>query len=346
MQLSRWGWSPEWRSEFEKLKGRSGAAVLYPARVARHDRTGYLVVHEDGDAFARLPGHLREEPPAVGDWIALDPRDPPTIRALLPRRSAFVRQAAGREAKPQFVAANVDVLFLVAGLDGDLNARRLERYLVLAVESGARAVVVLNKADLAEDAEAAAADVRAIAGDAPIVVTSAQTMLGIHAIRGMVPPGVTAAFLGSSGVGKSSLVNALVGTATVGTGLLRAKDGRGRHTTTARHLIPIPEGGILLDTPGMREIHLWDAETGIAAVFDDIETLARGCRFRDCAHDREPGCAVRASAIPERIEAWRKLQREAASAARRADVARSRADARAWGKMGRESLRAKRDRLS
>ena len=342
MHLANWGWSPERQLEFERLNDPS----LAPARIARHDRTGYLAVHEGGEAFARLSGHLRADPPAVGDWIALDARDPPTIRHALLRAGAFTRAAAGRESRAQVVAANVDLLLIVCGLDGDLNLRRLERYLVLAADSRARPVVVLSKADLATDLDARIGDVRAIAGGAPILAASAATGAGIDAIRALVAPGVTAALVGSSGVGKSSLVNALLRDDALPVGALRSKDGRGRHTTTARHLLPLPGGGVLLDTPGMRELALWDAEEGIAAVFADVDALAAHCRFRDCAHATEPGCAVRDAVAPERLASWRKLRREAESAARRADVARSRADARAWGKMAKRTLDAKRDRRS
>lgn len=341
MDLHQWGWSPELQQAFDLLD----TPHLAPARVARHDRTGYLVVHPGGEAFARLPGHLRGDPPAVGDWVALDARDPPTLRARLPRRGAFTRAAAGREARAQVVAANVDVLFIVTSLDGDLNLRRLERYLVLAASSGAKPVVVLNKADVATDVEARVADVQAVAAGAPVVLASARTGAGVDALAARVPAGSTAAFVGSSGVGKSSLVNRLRGEDAMETGEVRAKDGRGRHTTTARHLVELPGGGILLDTPGMRELALHDAEEGVVAMFADVEALAVRCRFRDCAHDREPGCAVREEVGPERLASWRKLQREAAAAALRNDNAAARKAAREWGRMGRGSMEAKRERL-
>lgn len=340
MDLHQWGWSPDLQQAFGLLEH-----TLTPARVARQDRTGHLVVHAGGEGFARLPGHLRAEPPAVGDWVGLDLREPPTIRAVLPRRSAFTRQAAGRETRAQVVAANVDVLFIVAGLDGDLNLRRLERYLVLAAASGARPILVLNKADAADAVEERLAEVRAVAAGATILLASARTGAGVDALARLVPAGVTAAFVGSSGVGKSSLVNRLRGEEAMETGALRAKDGRGRHTTTARHLLELPGGGILLDTPGMRELALLDVEEGVAAVFGDIDELAAGCRFRDCAHDREPGCAVRAAVSAERLDSWRKLQREAAAAARRGDAAATRRAAREWGRIARRSVDAKRERL-
>jgi ribosome biogenesis GTPase len=355
--LESWGWSPALQASFEGI----GTPHLAPSRVVRQNKTGYLVVHAGGEAFARLGGSarrrrdekawpaghaglprpLREDPPAVGDWVALDPQDPPTIRTLLPRRTAFTRQAAGREARAQVVAANVDILYVVAGLDGDLNLRRLERYLAVGATSGARVVVVLNKADLAAPDDPRIAEVRAIASE--VVLVSAATGAGVEVLR--PARGETAAFVGSSGVGKSSLINRLLGEEALPTQRLRAKDGRGKHTTTARHLLQVPGGGVVLDTPGMREFALWDAEEGVAAVFDDVTALAQSCKFSDCAHESEPGCAVRDAVSPERLASWRKLRREAAASALRADVAASRAAARAWGKMARDTVRAKEERL-
>lgn len=334
MELSQWGWGPAFQRAFDAL----GGADLVPARVARQDRTGYLVVHEKGEAFARLPGHLRDTPPAVGDWVALDAREPATIRALLPRRGAIVREDPGERSREQVVAANVDVLFIVASADAPVNDRRIERYLVLAASAGARPVVVLNKADLADAVPPAREDVATH-------VTSATTGAGMDTLRALVPEGTTAAFVGPSGVGKSSLVNALLGAQALDTREVRASDHKGRHTTTARHLLPLPGGGVLLDTPGVRELGVWDAGAGVAAVFADVEELALQCRFRDCAHETEPGCAIRGNVAEERLASWRKLKREAAAAALRADAAASRKAARTWGKMGRDTMRGKRERL-
>ncbi|HUR68289.1 MAG TPA: ribosome small subunit-dependent GTPase A [Candidatus Thermoplasmatota archaeon] len=364
MDLRQWGWTPELQAHWEGL----GTRHLAPGRVARQDKTGYLVVHARGadapggadasadapSTFARLPGHLRERAPAVGDWVALDvappdaatdpsaPRfaaEPATIRALLPRRGVIARAAAGEEGSAQVVAANVDVLFIVASLDGALNVRRIERYLVMAASAGARPVLVLNKADLGAPEGSGAAP-----PGVEVVTTSAATGAGLEALRALVPAGVTAAFVGPSGVGKSSLVNALLGVDALATSEVRASDRKGRHTTTARHLLALPGGGVLLDTPGVRELGVWDAGEGVSEVFSDIEALAAGCKFSDCKHANEPGCAVRGQVAPERFAAWEKLKREAASAALRADARASREQARKWGKMGRDAMRAKEER--
>lgn len=338
MQLTSWGWTPQHQQEFDRV----AQPGLVPARVARQDRTGWLVAHEGGDAFARITGRLKDDPPVVGDWVALDLTDPPTLRALLPRRTAFVRTAAGRETRAQVVAANVDVALLVAGLDGDLSLRRLERYLVLAAQSGARPVVVLNKADLRADRDEVLREVVAVARGADVLVVSARTGEGVDALRALVPAGVTAVLLGSSGVGKSSLANALLGAAALPTAEVRAHDSHGRHTTSARHLLPLPGGGCLLDTPGMRELQLTADEGGLREAFGEVEELALRCRFRDCGHETEPGCAVRDAVPPERLAAWRKLQRETAAQARRADVASERAESRKWGRMHRNATEGKR----
>lgn len=337
MPLTQWGWSPELEEAFRPYEG-----TLSPARVVRVDRTGYLVVHTGGEVFARLAGHEHDDPPAVGDWIALDPASA-TIAAILPRHGTIARQAAGRESRAQVLAANVDVLLVVAGLDGDLNLRRLQRYLILGAASKVPLVVVLNKADVHDAPEKARAQVEALGVRA--ILVSATTGAGLDALRALIPPGVTAALMGSSGVGKSSLANRLLGEEALETGALRKKDKKGRHTTSARYLLPVPGGGVLLDTPGMREVALWDAEEGVAEVFADIEALVARCKFRNCAHDTEPGCAVRDGVTPERLAQWRKLQREAASLARRADVAAERKQGRAWGKMGTAAMQGKRERL-
>jgi ribosome biogenesis GTPase len=294
-----------------------------PARVAAQHRGGYVVYGEGGDRPAEVAGQLRHaalgpaDLPAVGDWVAVrDAEDAAaaTILALLPRRTAFSRKAAGDETVEQVLAANVDVVFLVGAFGADLNVRRLERYLAAGWESGADPVIVLNKSDLADDLAGATAEVEAVAFGLPVHVVSAADGTGLDALARHLEGNRTAALLGSSGVGKSSLVNRLLGRDRQDVAALRA-DGRGRHTTTYRELIPLPGGGLLLDTPGMRELGLWDAGDGLDQTFEDVAALAAGCRFSDCAHEGEPGCAVLAAVedgrLPtERLESYRKLLRE------------------------------------
>jgi len=307
-----------------------------PARAAVEHRIEYVVYTAHGELRAELAGRLRhdEEHPAVGDWLAVAARPDEgraTINAILPRRSAFVRKVAWAETKPQVVAANVDVVFVVCGLDLNYNIRRIERFLTLAWESGAQPVVLLTKADLCDDVEAYVLEVESVAFGVPVHAVSAPHGDGVETVRSYIPHGKTAALLGSSGVGKSTLVNALVGEEVLATNEVR-EDGRGRHTTSHRELVPLPEGGVVLDTPGMRELQLWDAASGLESAFQDLDALAGECRFSDCAHGREPGCAVRAALASgtldvERFESWRKLQRELERLARKQD-ARARSDAR------------------
>jgi ribosome biogenesis GTPase len=316
------------------------AEGLVPGRVvAGHTR--YLrVATAEGETLAELAGSLRhqarsgEELPAVGDWVALRPGADPSsavIQAVLPRRAAFVRRAAGTRTVAQVLAANVDTVFLVMGLDGDFNLRRIERALVLAWDSGATPVLLLNKADLCPDVEEKRAEVERIASNVPVCVVAAKPGEGLAALAPWLQPGRTVVLLGSSGVGKSTLVNALVGTELLAVQEIR-EDGRGRHTTSHRQLVPLPDGGMMLDTPGMRELQLWDADSGMEAAFQDLESLAGQCRFADCSHGREPGCAVRAALAEgtldvERFESWRKLQRELERLARKQD-GRARSEAR------------------
>jgi ribosome biogenesis GTPase len=257
--------------------------------------------------------------PAVGDWVAVRPPASPTepglIRAILPRRSKFSRKAAGSRTDEQVVAANVDTVFLMTGLDGDFNPRRIERYLAAGWESGAEPVLVLSKADLSEDLAERVQEVETIALGAPVFAVSSRTGQGMEALAPYLRPGRTVSVLGSSGVGKSTLINFLLGRDVQKTGGVRASDDRGRHTTTHRALFVTPSGALLLDTPGMRELQLWEADEGLGATFADIEDLAEGCRFNDCAHEGTPGCAVEAAVVegalaPGRLESYRKLQRE------------------------------------
>jgi len=316
--LDSLGWTPALEDQFAPY----AADGLEPARVAVEHRGAYLLYNRRGEEAAELAGRLRHaaaergELPAVGDWVAATPTDPALINAVLPRRTKFSRMAATANGRTieQVVAANVDTVFLTAGLDGDLNVRRLERYLALGWESGAEPVVVLTKADLCENVDAALLDVESVAIGVPVHAVSNLTGDGVEELGAYFAPGRTVAALGSSGVGKSSLVNALAGKELMATGDLRA-DGRGRHTTTNRQLLRLPNGGLFLDTPGMRELRLWESEEGLAQTFDDVGAAAARCRFADCSHAQEPGCGVRAaldegSLAHDRYESWRKLQNE------------------------------------
>ena len=313
MNLYDLGWSDQLESEFEP----HAAAGLAPARVAVQHRGAYLVYAEAGERRAEVAPRLRSSArrradfPAVGDWVALQDG---LIHAVLSRRTKFSRKVAWAEVDEQVVAANVDVVFLVTAFGHDFNPRRLERYLVTAWESGAEPVIVLTKSDLAKDVEGPVLAAEAVAFGVPIHVVSAVTGEGLDGLRTHLGRGRTAALLGSSGVGKSTLVNRLVGRALLATAEIRA-DGRGRHTTTHRELVLLPGGGLVLDTPGMRELQLWESADGLGEAFTDVEALAARCRFSDCAHHREPGCAVRDAIrrgeLPaERYASYEKLKRE------------------------------------
>jgi len=307
----------------------SGAVL---ARVARVDRGRLSVLTAEGERRVVPVRSLHESElggPAVGDWVALRGE---LATEILPRRSAFVRTVAGRTSAAQVVAANVDVVFVVDALTGDARLRRVERYLAVAWSSGATPVVVLTKADLCDDVTAAVAAVREDALGVEVLPVSSVTGDGLEAVRALLGHGRTAAMVGPSGVGKSSLANALAGRTVAGTHEIR-EDGRGRHTTTARELHVLPGGGLLVDTPGMRELALYDDTEGVETAYADVTELAAHCRFRDCGHRGEPGCAV-AAAIddgrldPSRFTAWRKLQAEAHRQLLRVD-ARARAEERA-----------------
>jgi ribosome biogenesis GTPase len=298
------------------------------------------VLSAEGEKTAELAGRVkhrataRAELPAVGDWVAVHLRpdeETATIQAVVPRKSAFSRKVAGRVADEQIVAANVDIVFLVSALDREFNPRRIERYLTVAWESGARPVVLLNKADLWEDVDAVVREVEASALGAPVHAVSSRHGDGVEALLGYLRPGVTIALLGSSGVGKSTLINRLLGADLLRTGEVRSGDRKGRHTTTHRELIVLPTGGLLIDTPGMREIQLWDAEEGLQASFADVEEFAEICFYPDCRHQNEPGCAVREAVeeghlAPERLDNYRKLQAELSHLALRQDRRAQHAD--------------------
>ncbi|HEX2075265.1 MAG TPA: ribosome small subunit-dependent GTPase A [Geodermatophilus sp.] len=331
--LSALGWTPD------RAAGLPDGCA--PGRVARVDRGRLTVLTADGERRVHPAAALHDDTglaaPAVGDWVAL--RGDLAV-AVLPRRTAFTRVTAGRTSAAQVVAANLDTVFVVEALGGPARLRRVERYLAVAWGSGACPVVVLSKADLCDDVAAAVAQVAEDALGVDVLAVSARTGEGLDAVRALLAPGRTAAMVGPSGVGKSSLVNALVGAAVVATREIR-DDGRGRHTTTVRELHRLPGGGLLIDTPGMRELGLHADDGGVDTAYADVAELAAGCRFRDCAHRTEPGCAV-AAAIddgrldPARYTAWRKLQAEVRrqelrfdARARAAEHARVRAFARA-----------------
>jgi ribosome biogenesis GTPase len=284
---------------------------LAPARVATAQRDIYRLLGEE-EWTAEAAGRLRHDGtvPAVGDWVAARVIAPgqAIVEAVLPRRTLFARRAAGTREERQAIAANLDLVFLVCGLDGDFNVRRLERYLALAAESGAAPVVVLNKADCCADLSAAIEDAAAVSGEAPVVALTAHE--GVEELLHFVA-GRTVALLGSSGVGKSTIVNRLLGQERLRTSEVREWDRRGRHTTTHRELFPLPAGGVLIDTPGMREVQLWAGEDAVESAFDEIAELAAACRFRDCSHTGEPGCAVEGTADPARLASFRKLMAEA-----------------------------------
>jgi ribosome biogenesis GTPase / thiamine phosphate phosphatase len=346
--LAQLGWTPAFEEQFVPF----AADGLEPARVAVEHRDAYVVYTARGERPAELSGRLRHaaaergDLPAVGDWVATTATDPALVQAVLPRRSKFSRMAATDHGQTveQVVAANVDVVLLTAGLDGDFNARRLERYLALGWESGATPVVVLTKLDLCDDPESALLEVAPVAIGVPVHAVSNVTGEGIAELAGYFTEGRTVAALGSSGVGKSSLVNRLAGEELMATGDLRA-DGRGRHTTTNRQLLVLPGGGLFLDTPGMRELRLWESEEGLASTFDDVAAAAANCRFADCSHEREPDCGVQASLADgsldrERYVSWRKLQNELRHLAIKQD-ARLRSEARKeWRRFARSQRKA------
>jgi ribosome biogenesis GTPase len=344
-----------WTQDREIAFAPQAEAGLFAARVvgaardairARATTQDYSVIVQRGFRRSALAGG---DYPVVGDWLALEPvdHDRAALREVLPRTSRFARgdQFARRTldgAQEQVIATNVDTVVIVAALAHDLNLRRLERYLTLAWSSGAAPVVLLNKADLCDDLPARIAEVRSVAGDAPVLTSSALFGAGLDGLAPWLQPGQTMVLLGSSGVGKSTITNALLRDDRQSVQDVREGDSRGRHTTTARELFELPGGGLLIDTPGMRSLELSEADEGLDLAFADIEALAAECRFRDCAHDSEPGCAVRAAIeagdLPEdRLRARRALRKELGIVAQASTVAARRANARSWGKISREA---------
>jgi ribosome biogenesis GTPase len=300
-----------WDAYFEAVWQEQKTAEGVPARVVSQQRGLWRLAGDFGECWSVPSGKMRAAAetggdwPAVGDWVAAELSrgdERATMQGVLRRRSQFVRKTAGKRLEQQVIAANIDIALIVAALDGDLNLRRLERYLAQCWESGASPVIVLNKADECNDVAARAAAVGRIAMDAPALVLSARTGQGMDALHSFLARGQTVVLLGSSGVGKSTLVNRLLGQDLQAVQPIREKDSRGRHTTTARDLLLLPCGAMVIDTPGLRELHLWDAADGMAQTFADIDELAWKCRFRDCRHENEPGCAVQAALLAGTLE--------------------------------------------
>jgi len=334
------GWDDGWQGAFAEHE----AGDLVPGRVCLEQRGSWHVLTAGGERPASLAGRVRHaaagrpDLPVVGDWVALtvaDGDEAVRIEAVLPRRSAFVRRLAGATAEAQVLAANLDVVFLVSGLDADYNPRRIERAVTLAWESGARPVVVLNKADLCDDVEARLAEVAGIAPGVPVHATRGLEGGGLEVFTAELRRGVAGALLGSSGVGKSTIINRLLGREALATAAVREHDSRGRHTTTHRQLFVLPSGGLLVDTPGLREFGLWGEGSGLGATFADIDALAPDCRYRDCRHADEPGCAVRQAVEegrldPERLASFHKLAKELAFLHRQVDQRAALEEKRRW----------------
>ena len=349
MELRDLGWDDALRHQFEPWAAKPH---VQPGRVFIEFNYIFRVYVHGGDMEAVLAGRLkhhatrRSELPAVGDWVVVRTRpgdERGAIVAVLPRRSRFSRRMAGNVTDEQVVAANVNVIFLVMALDDDYSARRLERYLLLARESGAAPVVLLTKPDIGADVAGRVAEVHAVAADAPVHILNPRHGEGIEALVHYLTRGRTGALLGSSGVGKTTIINRLVGTDERRTRDVRAADSKGRHTTTNRELVVLPNGGLLIDTPGMRELQLWDVADAVAETFDDVEALAPGCHFADCAHRDEPRCAVKAAVdegrlAAERLDSYLRLQDELAFLARQQDE-RAQVEERRRGRLGAKAVR-------
>jgi len=320
LDLKALGWGAFFQKEFESVQEPGLAA----GRIAIENKQQYLIYTQQGELRGEVSGKLLYEArssadlPKVGDWVvisAMEAEGKAIIHNILPRKSKFSRKTVGKKTDEQIIATNIDIVFIVQGLDSNFNLRRLERYLVMAYENGARPVIILNKTDLCRDYPAKIAEVKQIAFDVPILGISAKTGYGIEKMREFIKEGLTFAFIGSSGVGKSTIINKLLGQELLKIREVRQKDSKGRHTTAKREMIVLPQGGVLIDTPGMREMQLWSASEGLGDTFADIEQLGKQCHFSDCSHTQEKGCAVIAAVkagkiSEERYKSYMKLQRE------------------------------------
>ncbi|MBW8015034.1 MAG: ribosome small subunit-dependent GTPase A [Planctomycetes bacterium] len=320
MDLRELGWNRFFEEHFTDHKQKG----LVPARVIREHKHIYQVHTEDGPLTAALAGKIdydaqtKADYPTVGDWVAvklIPNEDKAVIRAILPRKSKFTRKSVAKADEEQVIAVNIETVFLVTAFDEDFNLRRIERYLVLAWDSGADPVIILNKSDLCDDVEYYISQIKFVAPDVPIHTICATEGKGIEPLFEYLGSGKTVSLLGSSGVGKSTIINTILGIERLAVAPVREDDSKGRHTTTHRELILLPQGGAMIDNPGMRQLHLWVDQDGIKRAFEDIELLAENCKFRDCTHDHEPGCAVlealeEGKIDPQRIENFQKLKDE------------------------------------
>jgi ribosome biogenesis GTPase / thiamine phosphate phosphatase len=336
-----------WNGFFEQILSDSKTAGWTLARVTAEHK-GYLQAQtEEGNLLASVSGKLRHriagtgDWPAVGDWVELRCEASKLrgrIERVFPRRSKLVRKVAGRQVQEQVLAANLDLVFIVSALNQDLNLRRIERYLAMAWDSGAQPVLLLNKADLCVTAEEVVQQVQGVAPAVKALLLSAETGAGVEELLQMIGVGTTTAFVGSSGVGKSTIINRLLGDELVRTQPVRQSDDRGRHTTTSRQMHFLPAGGIVIDTPGMRELGLWENSAGVERAFDDIQALAQECRFRDCTHGAEPGCAVHdairhGDLSEERLENLQKLEAERRFLERKVDLVAATREKDRWKKI-------------
>jgi ribosome biogenesis GTPase len=343
--MNNLGWDEFFANHFQSYAADGYAA----GRVALEYKHFYRIYSEWGEVLGEIAGRLRHEAldredlPVVGDWVVIrrsPESDKVTIHAVLPRKSKFTRKVAGFRTEKQIIGSNIDTVFLVTSLNQDFNPRRVERYLIVAWESGARPIIVLSKSDLCDEVEERTREIKAVVGDVPIHAVSVVKREGLDELVRYLKAGQTVAFLGSSGVGKSTLVNYLLGREHLRVQEIRKHDGRGVHTTTRRELIVLPQGGLVLDTPGMRELQLWDGEGGLAIAFADIETVATQCYFSDCRHQDEPRCAIR-EALAEgaidaaRYESYEKLKKELTYLARKQDIRSAIVEKKRWKTLSR-----------